>query len=73
MGAGTEAAPGGDTTTNACGIANQHAYSIVEAFTLKQADGTSWKMLLMRNPWGTSGYKGAWSETDSRWDSYTKS
>lgn len=53
MGAGTSG--GADTTTNSCGIANGHAYSIIGAFTLTDSS-TTYKLFLMRNPWGTTGY-----------------
>ena len=49
MGAGTGA--GADTTTNDCGIAYGHAYSIITAFDMTAADGTVYNMVMLRNPW----------------------
>jgi len=66
MGAGT-AGNGNDQEMNACGIAMSHAYSILAPFTMTLADGTPIKMLLIRNPWGTSYYSSDWKASDSRW------
>jgi hypothetical protein len=63
-GAGTSG--GADTTTNSCGIANGHAYSILSAFELTTG-GVTYKLLLMRNPWGTTSYSSDWSKTDAKW------
>ena len=65
MGAGTGS--GSDTTTNDCGIAYGHAYSILEAFDMIAADGTVHDMYMIRNPWGTTNYNGAWYKSDSAW------
>mmetsp|Transcript_1826 Transcript_1826/g.2452 ORF Transcript_1826/g.2452 Transcript_1826/m.2452 type:complete len:172 (+) Transcript_1826:642-1157(+) len=58
---------GSDTTSNSCGIAKGHAYSIMSAFTMTDSSGTAHKMLLMRNPWGTTGYSSTWNKDDSNW------
>jgi|TARA_B110000285_G_scaffold65148_1_gene74862 hypothetical protein len=65
MGAGTGA--GGDTTTNDCGIANSHAYSIITAFDMTAADNTVYNMVMLRNPWGVTYYSGKWNKADSDW------
>jgi hypothetical protein len=43
-----------------------HAYSILAPFTIVDA-GVTWKLLLARNPWGVTFYKGDWDYTDARW------
>lgn len=50
MGAGTEGST--DTTFNDCGIAMGHAYAVLNAFTMTDADGVEYKMYTLRNPWG---------------------
>ena len=64
MNAGTEGS-GNDQVTNTCGIAMSHAYSILAAFEMTDASQVKHKMLLMRNPWGTTGYNQAWKHDDS--------
>ena len=47
-----------------------HAYSVLSAYTLLNADGTTKaKLLKIRNPWGVDGdYNGTWSDYDSTWN-----
>jgi len=66
MGGGT-AGGGDDQETNACGIAMSHAYSLISAFTMTDADGTAHDVLMFRNPWGEAGYTGTWSKDDPNW------
>jgi len=66
MGAYT-ASYGSDTSTNACGIALGHAYSLVTAFSMWDAWDTQHDMLMIRNPWGIAYYNGQWSSSDYRW------
>lgn len=65
MAAGT-AGSGNDQETNTCGIAKSHSYSILAPFSMTY-NGAAIKMLLMRNPWGTSYYSSDWKASDSRW------
>lgn len=53
-----------DTTTVGNGLAASHAYSLISAYIVKNANGTEKaKLFMMRNPWGTDGkYKGAWND-----------
>lgn len=60
MGAST--ASGSNALSNDCGIALGHAFSILTTFTMS---GTS--MIMLRNPWGTTGYSGAWHKGDTSW------
>lgn len=52
MGAGTFGSS--DAYLNQCGIAYAHAYSLISAFVLMNADGVTidHKLYMMRNPWG---------------------
>ena len=65
MGASTTGSS--DQVFNDCGIAKGHAYSMISAFTMTDASGTIHKMILMRNPWGTTYYSGTWNKDDSNW------
>ena len=56
---------GGDT--NSCGIFVGHAYSVISAFTITEADGTKHKVLLVRNPWGVTFYNKEWNNADVKW------
>jgi len=70
MGAGTAA--GSDTTSNSCGIAYGHAYSILSAFTMTMADGvTTEKFVMIRNPWGSTGFNNAEWRSMGDWDENT--
>jgi len=67
LGAGT--AGGSDSTTNTCGIANGHAYTIISAFYLYDTDGTTvlHKLYMVRNPWGVDYFTGTWRATSGLW------
>ena len=43
-----------------------HAYTILAAFEITD-NGTTWNLLLARNPWGSTYYSGDWRYNDSRW------
>jgi len=58
-----------DQDTNDCGIARMHAYSMITTFTMRDSSNREYKMIMMRNPWGSTGYTGDWSNTDRRWTS----
>lgn len=61
MGASTAA--GSNLTPNDCGIAYGHAFSILATFSMSGGN----KMVMLRNPWGTTGYNGAWYKDDTAW------
>lgn len=48
------------------GLTTGHAYTLVSAVKVRQG-GKVHKLVKMRNPWGTEGYKGPWSDKDPRW------
>jgi hypothetical protein len=56
-----------DSTTNACGVVQGHAYSILSAFQMTDADDVVHNMIMVRNPWGITYYSGEWNSGDSRW------
>jgi hypothetical protein len=59
---------GADTTYGPCGIANGHAYSLLSAFNMTDANGTVHPVLLVRNPWGLENrYNQSWNSTDKNW------
>ena len=66
MAAGTDGS-GNDQVTNTCGVAMSHAYAILAAYEMKDASNNVYKMLLMRNPWGTTQYSAPWHKGDSKW------
>ena len=72
MNAGTSSSAQGDQAQNSCGIAMQHSYTIAAAFelTYTPAGGseTTDKMLLMRNPWGETGYASSFNKDDTVWN-----
>jgi len=57
---------GDDSQRNHCGINSSHAYSILAAFKLKN-DAIDEDVLLMRNPWGITGYNKKWNYEDADW------
>ena len=66
MGAGT--GTGSDTTFNDCGIAYGHAYSVLAAFQMTDSTtSTTYDMIMLRNPWGTTNYSGTWNKNDAGW------
>ena len=66
MGMGTDG-EGDDSMDNVCGIAKSHAYSLIGAFTMTDANGNDHDMVMVRNPWGMSTYTGDWNAEDSSW------
>lgn len=61
-----------DQTSNSCGIANSHSYTIAAVFelTYTPAGGseTTEKVFLMRNPWGETGYTSTFNKDDAVWN-----
>ena len=66
MGATTQG-DGDDSETNDCGIAKSHTYSLITAFTMTDDSGNAHDMIMLRNPWGETGYSGTWSKDDPNW------
>lgn len=65
MGTGTFGAS--DQDLNECGVAFAHAYSLIAAFELMNADGVTvdHKLYMIRNPWGESFYNKTWNSDDT--------
>ena len=61
----TAATPGGGNhdITWENGLAHSHAYTVVGVKTL--SNGV--QLVKMRNPWGSEGYSGPWSDGSSEW------
>jgi len=63
MMAGTK---GQGENSNESGIISGHAYSVLSAHKVS-AQGTEWRLLKLRNPWGHDEWKGIWSDTSEIW------
>jgi Calpain family cysteine protease len=48
------------------GILEGHAYSIMDAVE-HIVDGTSYRLVKVRNPWGNTGWSGPWSDGAAEW------
>ena len=59
-----------DQTIVPNGLISDHAYSVLSAYVVKNADGSEKaKLFLMRNPWGNDGnFNGSWSDKDPIWN-----
>ena len=65
MGCGSyQSATGRDDTKNRGNIVFSHAYTLIDAKSIKQDDI---HLLKIRNPWGKIEWNGAWSDTSSLW------
>jgi len=66
MGAGTQA---GSDTHDHQGIVDGHAYSVITC--VKQAGGSEFDMVKVRNPWGQGEFKGGmWVDDGEGWDDH---
>ena len=61
------ATPAGDAQLNTCGMVTSHAYSILSAFEMMDQSKSVYKMILLRNPWGTTQYNQSWHKADPKW------
>jgi hypothetical protein len=52
-----------DQDSNADGLANGHAYTVIGVNELS----TGQRLVKLRNPWGSEGFTGAWSDSSSSW------
>eukprot|EP00347_Sterkiella_histriomuscorum_P009273 403341839 len=60
---------GNDQDILSNGLAKSHAYTLLEAYILKEQNGTiKARLFKMRNPWGKDGkYKGQYNDNDPIW------
>ena len=49
------------------GIISGHAYSLLGALTVTEADGKQTRIVNLRNPWGSFEWKGDWSDESDKW------
>lgn len=54
------------------GLVTGHAYSIISGLEVTLDDGSSVKLLKVRNPWGTGEWTGDWSDSSRLWTSSVK-
>jgi len=54
------------------GIVSDHAYAVLDAQEVSQANGTKEKIVKIRNPWGRYEWKGAWGDNSPHWTSQIK-
>lgn len=58
--------------SGANGLVAGHAYTIIGVKTITLADGTKQRLIKARNPWGSEGYRGKWSDKSKLWTEDTK-
>ena len=61
------ASVGEGEATNDDGIISGHAYSLISVHEIDFSKETV-RLLKLRNPWGQTEWKGAWSDGDLRWN-----
>ena len=70
MTSGTEC-PEGSYGDEGCytvnGLAGGHAYTTIGVTTVTGADGNEVRLVKVRNPWGSEGYTGPWSDKSDIW------
>jgi hypothetical protein len=62
--------PSGEQMLEKEGLVAGHAYSIIQAREVTEGalgSGPTYRLLQLRNPWGTFEWKGAWSDKSSKW------
>lgn len=65
--------PSGEQLLKTEGLVAGHAYSVIQAREVSEGvigSGPTFKLLQLRNPWGTFEWKGAWSDKSSEWKEY---
>jgi len=56
-----------DEKFEAMGLISSHAYALIEAHEIKQDGQPAIRLLKLRNPWGGTEWKGAWSDESDKW------
>ncbi|CAG9855587.1 unnamed protein product [Phyllotreta striolata] len=68
MGCGILTNSGGTEGERDDGLFSSHAYSITSIAEVTAKDGTIYKLIRLRNPWGQKEYNGDWSDNSPTWD-----
>lgn len=54
---------------NESGIAGSHAYSLIDTEVVKHANGKTYRLVKIRNPWGSGKeWNGDFSDTSNLWN-----
>lgn len=69
--------PSGEQMLEREGLVAGHAYSVLQAREVSEnfdltGGGEKFRLLQIRNPWGTFEWKGSWSDKSSKWKKYPK-
>lgn len=62
IGAGTAGA--GEMDIDGSGIVSGHAYTMIGAYEVTDAQGNPERLVKLRNPWGQTEFKGSWNDED---------
>lgn len=70
-----KAGPSGEQMLEQEGLVAGHAYSILQAREVSEnfdlmGKGEKFRLVCLRNPWGTFEWKGSWSDKSSKWKKY---
>ena len=62
----------GKSAVKSVGLVDAHAYSLIGAKLITLDNGTTEKLIQIRNPWGKKEWQGDWSDKSSKWTESTK-
>jgi len=69
--ASMSSAAGQEEVDDTSGLVRGHAYSILDACSVK-SKGVNFRIVKVRNPWGSFEWKGSWSDESALWDEHPK-
>lgn len=58
---------GDDSVTNEYGLVMSHAYTVIDTVRLTNNNEETYRLIKMRNPWGSEYYDGDWCDDCSQW------
>ncbi|KAG8464683.1 hypothetical protein KFE25_010051 [Diacronema lutheri] len=62
---------GTEVQDDAAGVVSGHAYSVLAVDRLTSfPSGRTFRLVKMRNPWGTFAWRGAWADSSKEWAAY---
>lgn len=67
MTCGAEDGGQGVNIMNNVGLVGSHAYSLISAHIITEANGKETRLVKLRNPWGEKEWTGDWSDNSNRW------